>query len=65
MVRTKDKSNLNPEITHKIAKIILNTFPNADKKDSIEVTVFYGYNIGISRSNKKYSDKKTPAEWKK
>jgi len=65
MVRTKDKSNLNPEITHKIAKIILNTFPNADKKDSIEVTVYYGYDIGIARSYKKYSDKKTPAEWMK
>ncbi len=51
------------ELSKKIARTILEKYPEAAKKDFIGTKIDYGYNIGIWKSTTFYSYTKTPSEW--
>jgi hypothetical protein len=50
--------------TNEIALIVLKEYPNAMRNDSLEVTISYGFDIGIASSWQSYRRSYSPAEMK-
>lgn len=48
----------------KIAKIVLDNYPPIKGKDTLVVTVSYGYDIGIARAWKSQMQSHSPKEWR-
>ena len=46
-----------------VAEIVFKTFPDADKKDNITITISYGFDIGIAFFWRWYPVSLSPAEW--
>ncbi|OPY76998.1 MAG: RDD family protein [Syntrophorhabdus sp. PtaU1.Bin058] len=47
-----------------VALIILNQYPGVMTKDVLEVTITYGYDIGIARAWHNWTFRHSPAKWK-
>lgn len=47
-----------------IARLVLTSYPGAQDKDAIVVTVVYGYDIGIAHEWRRQIVSHTPAEWR-
>lgn len=51
------------EVVKEAVRIIINQYSEKEKLDNITIHLVRGYNIGIARSNRSYSNSKTPEEW--
>lgn len=52
------------EVIRKIAAIVLNTYPKANSKNTINISVTYGFDIGIAKAWTRRSQSYSPQEWK-
>jgi len=52
------------EVINKIAGIVLNTYPKAYSKNTINISVTYGYDIGIANAWTRRNQSHSPQEWK-
>lgn len=54
----------NSELVRKVVEIVLNHYGAVNELDKIHVNLIYGYDIGISRSQKSFSISNTLSDWR-
>ncbi|HKZ42544.1 MAG TPA: RDD family protein, partial [Candidatus Hodarchaeales archaeon] len=52
------------QVANTMARVVLNTYPEAESKDSINIVLSYGYDIGIASSWNSKNYNYSPGQWK-
>jgi uncharacterized RDD family membrane protein YckC len=60
----KSKSNEFEDIAKDVASIILDNYPDINRKDVLTIILNYGFDIGTAKANEQWWDMRTPQEWK-